>query len=717
MHDMTIDEYQTPASIPLYLSALVITLCGLVAVNLLLEDAAFMNLTMGLTTIGFLVSYVSRRMRIAPRTVELPAVVICAMLTLLAVLSDQMISLLAPPTVGDDRARALAVLLTWLVVFRSFTLLTDGALLFCCVPTIAVMGLVGTMTSDFTLITTFLVFVCASAFMMVHENYLRTRPMEGVAHRARMERILFSSQVQLATLCAVGAILLANIVAAPLRTVGSTLIFSASLTSQNLSSSQRQSGPRPVFSERNDIAVATGPVRLTDALVMRVRADRGLYWRGATFNEYTGRGWRNTIGSEVPLEPTQDPDALFDSGGSFHTYRIPPTSLTRFSGRSQPLRQVITLQGGGLFGEIYGASEMRTIQTTLPLDATWDPTGSVHLRSPIQSTQYAVTSEVPDWSPESLRALRAAYPEEITRLYLQLPPTSAVERLRETARQVTAGMRNAYDKVVALEAWVAQQCDYNLAAAAAPANVDVSEHFLFTSREGYCDSFATSLAVLCRAIDIPARVASGFQTGELNQFSQEYDVRDRDKHLWTEVYFPTVGWIAFDATRDADDITDSASASQRDRNSTFLGFLFRRGWLPPMALLLFLCMLGYVLKVEVWDRLRARRSTVNPLGLPETNLAVVEAYEAASRLLARRGLARPASVTPWEHLAALERRLAGWPEALAAVERLTRLVVRFRYSREVATDEDVRLAQEAVLTLQTVLRSIHRKALLATAEG
>jgi len=719
MYDATTtDEYQTPASIPLYLSALIATLCGLYAVFLLLEDVPFTQLTMGLTFIGFLVSFVSRKMKIPPRTIEVPAVVICATLALLAVLSDQMITVLAPPTVGDDRARALAVLLTWLVVFRSFTLLTDGALLFCCVPTIAMMGLVGTMSSDFTLTTAFIVFVCAAAFMMVHENFLRTRPMDGSFQRARMERVLFGSQVQLAVFCGAGAVLLANIVAAPLRTLGSALLFSASFANQNVSNTQVRTTSRVAFSEREEILVATGPVRVSDTVFMRVRAESGHRWRGATLDYYTGRGWFNTLSSGQALERVIENDSLFDQGfNTLSTYRVPRTLYTQVGAKSHSLRQVVTLVNGGLFSEIYAAPEARTIQTEQVLQATSDMTGSIHLRTPLQNVRYVVTSEVPDWSPDTLRRIRADYPEEIKRFYLQLPPGRAMDNIRQTAEQVTSGFDNPYDKVAALEAWVSERCSYNLNAPAAPVGVDVAENFLFSERQGYCDSFATALTVLCRSIGIPARIASGFQTGELNQLTQEYEVRERDKHLWTEVYFPTVGWVDFDATRGAEEITDSAGGAGGNRRSSLLGFLFRRGWLPPTALFIFLCMLGYVLKVEVWDRLRARGRAVNPLGLPETNLAIVETYEAACDLFARRGLARPDSATPLEYLTYLTERLAERSEARDALERLTQLVVRFRYSRQTARADDVRLAQEALAALQHALKGVNRRALLAVSEG
>src|SRR5205823_4592861 len=142
---------------------------------------------------------------------------------------------------------------------------------------------------------------------------------------------------------------------------------------------------------------------------------------------------------------------------------------------------------------------------------------------------------------------------------------------------------------------------------AVPAGQDVVDYFLFTEKQGYCDSFATSLVMLCRSIGIPARAASGFLTGEKDSAKGQFIVREKDKHQWCEVYFPNIGWVKFDPTAFAEDITDTAQHSGAARKSLY-AFLFGRGWLPPAALALFLIMLGYVLKVEVWDRLRPSRA-------------------------------------------------------------------------------------------------------------
>src|SRR5438067_1162309 len=137
------EEENPPASLPMYLAGLIVTLCGLCAISLILDDVDVSNLTMGLAIIGTTVSYLSRKQNIAPHSIVMPAAILCLFLAMLAFVSDQVLPFLGPAGVAEDRQKGLAVLLTWIVVFRSFTLVTDGSLLFCCVFTLAMTGLVG----------------------------------------------------------------------------------------------------------------------------------------------------------------------------------------------------------------------------------------------------------------------------------------------------------------------------------------------------------------------------------------------------------------------------------------------------------------------------------------------------------------------------------------------------------------------------------------------
>jgi len=77
---------------------------------------------------------------------------------------------------------------------------------------------------------------------------------------------------------------------------------------------------------------------------------------------------------------------------------------------------------------------------------------------------------------------------------------------------------------------------------------DPIANFLFERKEGHCEYFASSLALMLRSIGIPSRVVTGFQGGALNPLNGWYTVRASDAHSWVEAFIPGNGWTAYDAT-------------------------------------------------------------------------------------------------------------------------------------------------------------------------
>ena len=79
-----------------------------------------------------------------------------------------------------------------------------------------------------------------------------------------------------------------------------------------------------------------------------------------------------------------------------------------------------------------------------------------------------------------------------------------------------------------------------------PPDQDWVDYFLFDSKQGYCDYFATAMVVLLRAEGVPARVASGFAPGDFDPDTGISIVRENHAHSWVEAYFPRYGWITFE---------------------------------------------------------------------------------------------------------------------------------------------------------------------------
>ncbi|MBL0871254.1 MAG: DUF3488 domain-containing protein [Phycisphaerales bacterium] len=93
---------------------------------------------------------------------------------------------------------------------------------------------------------------------------------------------------------------------------------------------------------------------------------------------------------------------------------------------------------------------------------------------------------------------------------------------------------------------------YSLEMIAPPSGVDPIENFLFTTRAGHCEYFASSMAALCLSVDIPARVVTGYAGGEFNSVAGHFTIRRSDAHAWVELKLNPERWETFDPTPPGD---------------------------------------------------------------------------------------------------------------------------------------------------------------------
>jgi transglutaminase-like putative cysteine protease len=130
---------------------------------------------------------------------------------------------------------------------------------------------------------------------------------------------------------------------------------------------------------------------------------------------------------------------------------------------------------------------------------------------------------------------------------LQLPAIPG--RVRRLAKRLVAGKRTEYAKALALQSFFhTSEFTYTLDPPSDGSATTALENFLFSTREGYCQQFAGSFAVLARLDGLPTRLAVGFTTGQAAG-ADTYRVTDADAHTWPEVWFPTYGWIPFEPTQ------------------------------------------------------------------------------------------------------------------------------------------------------------------------
>lgn len=277
----------------------------------------------------------------------------------------------------------------------------------------------------------------------------------------------------------------------------------------------------------------------SNAIVFRVLPEGdlrdyiGIKWRGVALDSFDGKHWYNDNTKQTAVQPV--------SHGRFIIPREPgaekrPEKTLRYKLLLSPISSNV----------VFAAAFPRLITGRMRL-LMLDETDSLHYThyafSPLQ---YEVVSQVGLPSPSKLRAAPGTYSRKIRFLYLRLPPRLD-PRIRQVAQRVAFREENNYDRVVAVRNYLRGNFGYTLDAR----KIDPSDplgSFLFKTRKGYCEYFASAMAVMLRTLGIPARLVNGFQTGAYNRFGKDFVVRARDAHSWVEVYFPGYGWIPFDPT-------------------------------------------------------------------------------------------------------------------------------------------------------------------------
>jgi transglutaminase-like putative cysteine protease len=143
-------------------------------------------------------------------------------------------------------------------------------------------------------------------------------------------------------------------------------------------------------------------------------------------------------------------------------------------------------------------------------------------------------------------------------VYLDLPDDLDTGIAREARRQ-TDNLSTNFEIGLALESWFhseafAYSTDIDPGHAASDLAAWLLDDTSPNYHVGYCENFATAMAVMARTLDVPSRVVLGFTPGEPTEQEDVYVVRDRNAHAWVELWIPSQGWVRFDPTPRGDEI-------------------------------------------------------------------------------------------------------------------------------------------------------------------
>jgi transglutaminase-like putative cysteine protease len=283
-----------------------------------------------------------------------------------------------------------------------------------------------------------------------------------------------------------------------------------------------------------------GEIQQSSAVVMHVQIDGDkngafdLKWRGVTLSNFDGRTWSTSHEQYIPPRLPDGRFVLWQPDVSKPVWRA--SRLVHYRVLMEPMRTNV----------FFLAATPQTLEGNYTQVAL-DNGGAVFDLDPEHPvSQYKATSNLYRPGVDELRAASGPYPPQVSSVYLQLPPALDA-RIPRLAQKVAALANNPYDKTVAIETYLQTNFGYTLQLPRTPQR-DPLANFLFDRKQGHCEYFASSMAVMLRTLQIPSRVVNGFRTADFNDLTSQYLVRSSNAHSWVEAYFPGYGWMSFDPT-------------------------------------------------------------------------------------------------------------------------------------------------------------------------
>jgi transglutaminase-like putative cysteine protease len=266
---------------------------------------------------------------------------------------------------------------------------------------------------------------------------------------------------------------------------------------------------------------------LDDSVAMRIRFEgavppqSALYFRGPVLASFDGREW-SPLRSAFPAH-------------------LQLASRLQVSG--EPVRYEVTLEGNNqtwlpLLDAAPQRPELQGNEARMGADLQWRASSPLNglqrfkAQSYIRFNHGPLQSELglqdmldlpPGYNP---RTLQLAQDMRRDPRYANAPAASLVEAVLQRLR--TGGYR------------------YTLEPGVYGSNT--ADEFWFDRKEGFCEHIASSFVLLMRALDIPARVVTGYQGGEVNGVDGFWTVRQSDAHAWAEVWLAGQGWVRVDPT-------------------------------------------------------------------------------------------------------------------------------------------------------------------------
>ena len=249
------------------------------------------------------------------------------------------------------------------------------------------------------------------------------------------------------------------------------------------------------------------------SIIFRVNMEKidemDLYWRGITLDYFDGTSWRAT--AKKPFVESTTPQPYMSGKKVKQIIYLEPYQNSYFFGLDKPL-----------FVSYRNVKKLEDLTFTAPVSME-------------RRTRYEVTSIISDtMAGEADKNKYLQIPERVSPKIIALVNTLTAKKNREeTMRNLLRYFNNG-------------QYQYSLKGL--PVSKNPLETFLFESKYGNCEYFASALAVMLRVAGIPSRMVGGYRGGYYNEVGKYYLVPQKNAHVWVEAFMPRKGWIRVDPT-------------------------------------------------------------------------------------------------------------------------------------------------------------------------
>lgn len=300
------------------------------------------------------------------------------------------------------------------------------------------------------------------------------------------------------------------------------------------------------------LTLGGNPNLSNDIVFTLTSTDNGQYLQSISFDTYNGRTWSNgptdslslrsgniAYDNATDLKTVQQRITVVNPPGESSSYLFGASQIALTDQASQVVRRkadgsiVAWLRTNGRLaaGNQYNvtsyasSADISTLETVpLPKDAP----------------SFTYNPNLPDLAPPL-----NYYNPAVLQTYLQLP-AHLDPNIKILAQNITAGSKTMYDMALDLEDYLRSHYRYNVNINPPPGQEPVSWFLFRGGYQGFCNYFASSMAIMARELGMPARVVAGYAAGKPDPKTHQLVVRGSDAHAWTQIYFAGYGWVNFE---------------------------------------------------------------------------------------------------------------------------------------------------------------------------